>query len=80
MPEQHDTNKRFCISHIILSVFLFAAGIVFGWWFISSWIHTQFNLLMLLYIPAFCVACVLPLYASVACAIEEFKKLGKKAP
>ena len=71
------SNKRFCISHIILSIFLFAFGIAASWFLISAWIHSDFTPLMLLYIPTFCLVGVLPLYAAVACVIEELKKLRK---
>ena len=70
-------KKKF-LSHLILSIFLIAAGAAIGYWIISSWIFHNFSLAYIYYIPLFLVAVVLPLYGGIGVIIEDIKTLKSK--
>lgn len=71
-------KKKFPVSQIILSLSLIAAGCFFGYLFFSFIEFKWRSLLLLLYIPTFCVIVVVPVYAGVAYLIEIFKHPEKK--
>ena len=68
-------ESRFRISHVLLVLFLIGFGCAFGYLLIKAWIFAEFTPLMLLYIPTFCVAVILPIVSAILFTVNDIKKI-----